>query len=100
MQLKAKKSSATITLALTLCLSGCASIDQTVTELHHPDGTIEKTTRNKSLVSGNAKQVVESTKLFQGKTQSIGTSGANQESQSPIKDMVDLLHELNQFKTP
>lgn len=98
MQLKATKSSATIALAL--CLSGCASIDQTVTELHYPDGTIEKTTRNKSLVSGNAKQVVESTKLFQGKTQSIGTSGANQESQSPIKDMADLLHELNQFKTP
>lgn len=100
MQLKVTKLSAITALALTLCLSGCASIDQTVTEFHHPDGTIEKTTRNKSLVTGNAKQVVESTKLFQGKTQSIGTSGTNQESQSPIKDMADLINALNQFKTP
>lgn len=87
-----------LSLLLLLLLSGCASIDQTVTEIHHPDGRVERTTRNKSLVSGNAKQVVESTKLSNGKTQSIGTSGANQESQSAIRDMAEMLRELNALK--
>jgi hypothetical protein len=88
---------ALVALAL---LNGCALIDQTVGEIHHPDGRIERTTRNKSFVGGNAKQVVESTKLSNGKTQSIGTSGAAQESQSPVKDMAEMLHELNQLKSP
>jgi hypothetical protein len=61
-----------------------------------PDGTIEETREilNRTTASGNAKQVIEKTRLSLGKTQSIGISGVDQESQSPFHDMVELMREL------
>lgn len=87
-------------LMLMLSLSGCAIVDQNVTETQHPDGRLEKTTSNRTWVTINAKQVIESSSLSNGKTQRIGTSGTTQESIFPIKDMADLIHELNSLKAP
>lgn len=81
-------------------LSGCGTINQEImNELRHPDGTVEiRRTKNVIRVTGDSKQVVDTVKISNGaKSQSIGAHGVDQESQSPLKDLIELTKEL---KTP
>lgn len=80
-----------------LLTTGCGTVNQEiVNQLSHPDGTVEtRSTKNRVWVVGGAKQVVDTVKLSNGKsTQNIGASGMEQESQSPLRDMVDLVREI------
>jgi len=83
---------------LVALFTGCASIRQEITE-KALDGS-EKTTVNRILATGGARQVADSIRLSNGKTQSIGVKGTEQETMSPVREFVDLLHEINKLKSP
>lgn len=82
-----------------LLFMGCASVNQSVrTELQQTNGVVEiRETRNRILAVWDAKQTVEKTKLSNGKTQSIGTSGVESEATNMttnLRALADLLNAL------
>jgi hypothetical protein len=77
-----------------LCLAGCTVIRQDViTTLEHPDGTIERRELHaKGRAFGDTHQSLSSLRISNGKTQSVGLSGMDQETSAT--NAVDLIEKI------
>lgn len=94
----------TLALLALLGLSGCAYTTQRIaTESHGTNGLVEiRTTKNRAMAWGDARQTIEKLKLSNGKTQSVGVSELNESASttnmaSNLQALVQLLQAL---KTP
>lgn len=80
-----------VLLIVLLVASGCTSVQLAVSESH---GGTNRSTIATIRTRGDAKQALDTLKMTNGKTQSIGVTGAEQESNSSIKDVTDLVKAL------
>lgn len=67
-----------------ILMAGCASVSQTLTsQTQHPDGTVEiRSTKCRTIAVWDARQTVDKLRASNGKTQSVGLTGADGEATS------------------
>ena len=85
-------------------MTGCAYTTQRITtESRGTNGIVEiRTTKNRALAWGDAKQVLDKLKLSNGKTQSVGVSGIDESASTTniAGNLQAVTQLLNALKTP